>query len=139
MGVSGDFAKLKLLQGGLARMASSATKKKLIRRLAAETLTLVREGFELERDPYGRKWRPLKYREGQTLRKTSRMANSLSVRHAGAGFTLNTAVTYAGYHQIGTRFIPRRPFFPDGRGLPRGWRKHIEAEATEVLISGVPR
>lgn len=102
-------------------------------------LSLTQESFASAQDPYGRAWTELAYRRGQPLRDTGRLYNSLTIRTSGGGFTLFSNVAYAGYHQTGTRSIPRRAYFPDGRGVPRFWRKEFAAVADEVLLSEVPR
>lgn len=139
MGVRGDFGKLKALRGGLARLATGKTARKVTKAIAHTALELVQEGMLAATDPYGRAWKPLKSRTGEPLRDTGRLFNSLSMRISGGGFTLHSNVAYAGYHQTGTRTIPRRPYFPDGRGVPRRWSREFKATADEVLEREVPR
>lgn len=140
MGKNSDaFRRLSLLQGSLRGMQSGRMVRKVNKAIAGTALELVHEGIEAAADPYGRSWAPLKERVGEPLRDTGRLYNSLSIRPAGGGFTLQTNVAYAAYHQLGTKRIPRRPYFPDGRGVPGKWRKEFFAAAQEVLLAEVPR
>lgn len=77
--------------------------------LAEETIELIREGFEHQRDPYGRKWKkhaPLT-REirpgGRILENDGHLKSSWFVKDAGDGFfEVANAKKYAAYHQYGT-------------------------------------
>lgn len=139
MGVRGDFGKLRALRGGLARMASGKTARRVVKAIAHTALELAQEGFAAAVDPYGRAWKPLKYRQGEPLRDTGRLFNSLTLRSSSVSFSLLSNVAYAEFHQEGTKAIPRRPYFPDGRGLPRKWAREFQLTADELLESEVPR
>jgi len=136
---SDAFRRLTLLRGGLRRLQGGRVVRKVNKAIAGVALELVHEGIEAKADPYGRTWKPLKDRSGEPLRDTGRLYNSLSIRSGGGGFTLQTNVAYAAYHQLGTKRIPRRPYFPDGRGVPTKWRAEFKAAAEEALLSEVPR
>lgn len=133
------FRRLSLILGGLRGMQGGRLQRKVTKAIAGTALELVHEGMEAAQDPYGRSWKPLKDRAGEPLRDTGRLYNSLSIRAGGGGFTLVTSVAYAAYHQLGTKRIPRRPYFPDGRGVPAKWRTEFKAAAEEVLLREVPR
>ncbi|HVZ89634.1 MAG TPA: phage virion morphogenesis protein [Polyangia bacterium] len=75
----------------------------LVRRLGADALKLVADGFRRSSDPYGDKWKSLGYRRGKPLLDTGRLRASFAVEPTGAGFRIGSVVTYAGYHQYGTR------------------------------------
>lgn len=139
MGVRGDFGKLRALRGGLARMASGKTARRVVKAIAHTALELAQEGFVAAMDPYGRAWKPLKYRSGQPLRDTGRLFNSLTVRSSSVSFSLLSNVAYSEFHQEGTKHIPRRPYFPDGRGIPSRWSREFKLTADELLESEVPR
>jgi phage gpG-like protein len=57
-------------------------------------------------------------REGRPLRNTGRLFNSMSFRSSSASFSLIATANYAGFQNAGTRRIPARPFFPQGRVAP---------------------
>jgi phage gpG-like protein len=102
--------------------------------MAEETLELIREGFEKEQDPDGKRWAPLKSREGRILQDTGVMRNSFHRKMVGRdGFTVGPSVDYATYHQTGTdRGLPVRRMVPDG-DLPSKWRARLIDIANEVL------
>lgn len=102
----------------------------------------VRLGFTESADPYGTPWLPLKNRQGQPLRDTGRLMNSITHRVTGNAVEIGTNVLYAPTHQFGAKQgafgrtkrngpipwgdIPARPFFPDEvRGLPQDWQASI--------------
>jgi phage gpG-like protein len=130
---SGDFGKLKTFTKRVQQTPSVL--KDVVENLAEEALELVKEGFETERDPDGRKWAPLKYRSGKILQDTGRLKNSWHRKAASKkGFTIGSGVAYAAPHQTGTkRGLPKRRMVPSSKKLPARWRKRLVATAREVL------
>lgn len=109
MGVRGDFRGLSELRAKVREVASARGRTDLCRTLAEVATKLIDDEFRQSRDPYGNKWLPLKHRKGQPLRDTGNLLNSLAPKASETGFTVSTAVKYAGIHQYGgTVTIPPR-------------------------------
>lgn len=116
------------------------------RRIAAaqseEVIDLINDGFKIEADPYGRRWKRRK-RETKLTRgrkvlsgQTSRLQRGWHRTALSAdGFRISASVEYAIYHQSprkGKR--PKRAMVPsENRGFPSKWRKPL----TEVAIDAV--
>jgi phage gpG-like protein len=123
--VKGSFAALRELREQLRDAASPAFQAELARVLGAAALKQVADGFKGSRDPYGKKWEPLRARAGKPLLDTGRMAASVAVTPGPSGFELHITANYASYHQLGVRAKPRtrsasgrfvKPEFRDKRG-----------------------
>lgn len=106
--------------------------KTVSEQLAEETLELIREGFELERDPYGKKWAKHS-RLTQMLRPGGRrLADSGAMKAAWHrknvsrdSFEVANARSYAIFHQEGTgiygpRKTPIRPVRAKALRIPAG-------------------
>jgi len=156
MTVQGDTKALQQLRARIGKVRSPEFKKRVSNVVGHEALSLVLEGFEASKDPYGVRWKGLKTRTGQPLLDTGRLRNSINVRPIDGGFKLATDVKYAPLHQHGGVVVPRRaralrfmvggkpvfaarvkvparPFLPDNRGLPRAWAKAFHAIATDFI------
>lgn len=135
--------------------------KGLTQSLGQVALKLVVEGFEQERDPYGRQWKKPIARDGQALSDTGRLRNAFRVTSTPTRVRISNATRYAAIHQFGgvieprrakaLRFklserwvtvkrvrIPPRPMLPvEERGLGPHWEKalrdEVEAFLREVL------
>jgi phage gpG-like protein len=123
----GDFAKLQKLADAFGKkLATPQWRTELNRKLAAESLDLTMEGFERSIDPYGRRWKKLKYRVGQPLLDTGRLRASIRPLANAARFELKTPVVYAATHQHGRDAIPRRMYLPNGaRGFGSRWSRRL--------------
>jgi phage gpG-like protein len=112
--------------------------------------TRVQMGFHTGTDPYGRPWKPLTSRQGQPLRNSGRLMNSVTYQVEGTSVVIGTNVKYAPTHQFGATIVPKqkpslkfmvnghwvsvkkvtipaRPMFPLN-GLPAPWSDDIVAE-----------
>ncbi len=69
--------------------------------LGVAALKLVSDCFLRETDPYGVAWKPLSYRRGRILRKTSRMFNSRSFDATPNRVRVAITARYSIYHQNG--------------------------------------
>lgn len=130
---SGDFPSL---QGFIDRIRKAPEVARVVaENMAEEALELVREGFESESDPDGRKWQALKYRSGKILQDTGRLRTGWHRKTVtGNGFTIGPAVKYATYHQHGTRRgLPARRMVPSNKRLPGKWKQRLTDTAREVL------
>lgn len=117
---------------------SKGLRRKVSVNLAEESIDLIKEGFDLERDPYGDPWAPKKKRDGRKVLsgETSNLKTGWHTRRVDEdGHEVAPSVDYAGYHQ--EPFDPsaeRRMMFPDDEiGLPRTWTEAYEETALEVL------
>lgn len=105
--------------------------------MANETVNLVKDGFRTETDPYGKRWKPKKRRDGRkTLSgETSQLKSGWHVRkNSKAGFLIAPTVAYAAYHQAPRRTsrLPRRMMVPRGGKLPKPWSDALKEVAVEV-------
>lgn len=99
--LTGDFAELQRFQKQLEK--ASETTRILSANLAEATIELIREGFEHSKDPYGKKWEPLKLRSGQPLRDTGGLQASWHKKNVTMhGFSIASGKDYAQFHQGGT-------------------------------------
>lgn len=120
--------------------------------LGVAGVKLVADCFREERDPYGRAWRGLSYRNGRILRKTSRMFNSTAYSASPSRVRVSVTAWYSIIHQEGARVrrpktprrrssravqrvgeIPKRAMVPDGRGLPAEWNRVLQRDTTDYL------
>lgn len=108
--------------------------------LAETMITLIGEGFNDERDPYGRSWAPKKRPDGRKVLhgKTGRLRNGWHVVSARRrGFSVAPSVPYGAYHQA-PRFNrrPTRMMVPTlALGLPKRWQKDMTAVAIAMARS----
>lgn len=118
----------------------------------------VKDGFETSTDPYGRPWAPLKVRQGQPLKDTNALLESITHQVDGNSVEIGTSMPYAPPHQWGAtieatnakalRFfvngqpvfvgrghkitIPQREMFPT-EGLPADWEADSMDAIADVL------
>ena len=106
----------------------------LSRNMAEEAVDLVKDGFDKESDPYGKKWLATA-RGGEILSDTGALKGSWKVKSATrAQFKVDASVRYASYHQDGAPKIrlPARMMVPDGK-MPSGWMDAFEELAETML------
>jgi phage gpG-like protein len=127
---SGDFKALEGFAADVARVPSSL--RTVSQQLAEETIELVHEGFEKQRDPYGRKWKKhskLTQRirpGGRILEDDGHLKSSWFVKGVGEGnFEVASAKAYAAFHQYGTGIYgpkkkPIRPTKAKALAIPVG-------------------
>lgn len=130
--ILGDFAKLREWQD--KTKDSSKLLRTLTKNVGETLVSLVRDGFEGEHDPYGSPWEALKERSGRILQDTGRLRNSW--HQSGAtndSVTVSASADYAGYHQNGTSKMPARPMVPREGALPPKWADEVKATAQDVL------
>jgi phage gpG-like protein len=136
--IRGDFGRLEDLVRRAAEIASPQFRHRVLQNVAEAARTEIVLGFERGADPYGRKWEPLKARRGrriggQPLLDTGRLRSSFFVSPTSQGIVVRTNVSYAGYHQFGTRRIPARPMLPSGKELGPFWRRAFEGVLEQQL------
>jgi hypothetical protein len=113
--------------------------------IGEECISLIKDGFRNERDPYGRKWAPKQRPDGRKVLsgKTSRLktgwkpttVNKREVR-------VSPSVSYAEPHQNpkrgpdGQLKRPQRMMVPDARRrIPQAWKRDIRDAATDAIGS----
>jgi phage virion morphogenesis protein len=123
------------LRGRLAGLGSPPFRRLLARNLAEEARTQVANGFRAERDPYGRPWKPIRYRQGMILQDTGRLRASVATRATAAGFRIDMPVVYARVHQYGSKRMPQRQMIPMAStgGLGPIWAAAFNETAELVL------
>lgn len=87
--------------------------------IGAGVLSLVQLGFKVSQSPQGSAWQALLIRQGQPLRDTGRLRNSLTVQATATGANVGTNTKYAAIHQFGGVIKPKNgPYliFPTGGG-----------------------
>ena len=139
----------KELHDYLVRAKRFATKPTaMMRAVGLEAEALIQESFREGRAPDGERWKPLAVRRGaskraarrrgnirarqsdQPLRDTGALMRSVSHRASVQAVRAGVTKKYGGYHQTGTKHIPRRPFLPDaGKPLPPEWQRRLQAAA----------
>lgn len=123
MAVTGDFTRLMQLRQRLERIAAGGLMPVVGRELANETLRLVVDSFNRQRDPWGRPWERLRdprERNRPILQKTRRLLRGITARYRGRRIVLRMP-GYGAFQQLGTATIPARKFVPDGAQLGPIW------------------
>jgi phage virion morphogenesis protein len=123
------------LKERLAGLGSPPLRRLLAKNLAEEARTQVANGFRAERDPYGRPWKAIKYRQGMILQDTGRLRGSVATRATSAGFRIDMPVVYARVHQYGSGRMPQRQMIPMATtgGLGPIWADAFNETARLVL------
>jgi len=131
--ITGDIARLVEWQRKVAE-AKSVALSRLTKNVGETLISLVRDGFEGEHDPYGGAWAPLKVREGAILQDTGALRNGWHRSgNSNSSVTIAPSVDYADYHQDGTSKMVARPMVPNDGDLPPKWSEEIKATAQDVL------
>lgn len=88
------------LRKRMAGITSTGFRVRMAKNLAEEARHQIDDGFQQQRDPYGKKWAPIQ-RKGMILQKTGRMAASVATKATAEGFRIDIPVVYAAPHQYG--------------------------------------
>jgi phage gpG-like protein len=111
--ITGDFAKLEQLAKQMRGLDSARFRKEAARLVGnaakRELIAQFREGT----DPYQKRWAPLKRGDVEPLIGTEKLLKSYKAKPTPNGFRLQTAVPIAGFHQDGTKKMPRRQMVPE--------------------------
>ena len=102
--------KSKAVEKALAGYAQTAKNRRpLMRDIASRLKTRVDMGFRQAKDPWGGKWAPLAFRNGQPLKDTGRLARSFTGQASDDEAQVGTNVCYALVHQFGTTIQAGNP------------------------------
>lgn len=104
--------------GELLKSLQELARKRYLRQmnqsLGAETLALVKGGFDESMDPYGKPWQPVR-RGGLPLRKTGRLRNAWTYTGAAEKLSLENNLVQAQMMQNGTAGLPGGKLVPKGK------------------------
>ena len=105
--------------------------------MAEEFLALIDEGFQKERDPYGRRWPKKQRYDGRKVLHgpTRRLRSGWHIVNADRdSFEVWPSVDYAAPHQDPRKNRrPKRAMVPDERGLPRKWEERMRRVTLKVM------
>lgn len=117
-------------------LAKALDARKILEPVARKLLALVKLGFKVSTSPYGEKWAPLKFRNGQPLRDTGLLQNSFFTRYGPNFFDFGTNRVGARVHQFGATIVPVKAkmlrFFAKGSKVPI-FRKSVTVPARPFL------
>lgn len=158
MGLTLRKGSIEDLQKKTASLISPEVRLMITKRMGLTATKLVADGFKTATDPEGKQWAPvqrlrkkdIKAKNRQTkkfgvarpdkpLQDTGRLRTAAtapsSVLATPSGFVLHANVTYASFHQDGSKRTKRRSFYPGGgdSDLPDKWRARLEKDAKNVL------
>jgi phage gpG-like protein len=130
--VSFDLSLFRSLAEQMGELSRSEFLRALVERLAEVALVDVRHGFDESRDPNGQSWAPLRSRAGKPLVRTGELRQSFGSRANGSEFSIGSQLSFAGFHQEGTRKMPARPMVPEGELGPE-WAQTLETEIDQAM------
>lgn len=115
MPLSGDGpGRMRELIRGFQEIATPRFARQMNQSLGAEALALVKSGFDLSMDPYGKAWAPV-LRGGLPLRKTGRLRNAFTYRGDATKMELENGLIYANMMNFGTAGLPGGKLTPTGK------------------------
>lgn len=118
MGMRGNFAELERLILKFERLSKGDFVKTVLPKIGQDAVELVEDGIRSQSDPYTIPW-PTK-KDGTSA--LIGLIGSFSHHESGRRMTLESSDEHAGYHQTGTKKIPKRVMVPvKSRGFPTKW------------------
>ena len=137
------------LQERMRFLRSPEFNVRMSKNLAEEARTQVSNGFQQQRDPYGKAWQPLSRRSGMILQDTGRMAAAVATQATASGFRIDIPVAYAAAHQYGVASHARAgraaPLSRRGQFISRAHAGNIKARRQRLTFvrgfqhGGIPR
>lgn len=105
-------ADLAQVQARLAKIkAEGGDTGKAVRAFGSVVLNRIKMGFRLGRSPRGQSWLPLKLRDGQPLRNTGALMQSITMQAVPGGVEIGTNRIGARVHQFGATIKPKNGKF----------------------------
>lgn len=102
----------KKVAAALAEMQHAAeSQRALLEVVGRKVANRVRLGFRSGTAPNGQRWKPLRFREGEPLRDTKRLNNSITTRLGDDYVDVGTNVKYGPVHQFGAVIRPKPGFW----------------------------
>jgi hypothetical protein len=121
--LTGDFAALTRFGERVSEMASPRTMRALNQAMAKEAIVQARDGFREERDPYGAKWAPKVFPDGnKILRKSEKLYGGFISVADENGYTISNTQPSAK--------------FTFGTGLYGKNHRRIQAKGRALRIPG---
>ncbi len=93
----------------LDNLVERANSRRVLETIGATIQGHIRMGFRLGRSPWGHPWADLAIREGEPLRDTKRLQNSITYAIEGEEVAIGTNVCYAPVHQFGATIEAQKP------------------------------
>lgn len=100
----------------------------------------IAEQFAYGVDAYGHAWEKhseatiKRWGEHRLLDLTGDMSNVSVTPTPGAGIAITLGASYGAFHQVGTKWMPRRPILPDGP-LPPTWKAALDSAALKSFAA----
>lgn len=108
MPVSGNgTAGLRQVMAKLHAIGHGGVRKQLAQSLGAESLALVKRGFQRSEDPYGKPWKQPVMRDGMPLLDTGRLRNAFVVNITESRVEIVNPTLYANVQQFGATILPK--------------------------------
>ena len=147
MALTGDFHRLARLRQQLEAISRGGLQKQCATAFANETVKLMVDEFNQQRDPYGKPWAPRKRPPDWAIRafglmqddhrlldKSGKMIDSLRAKPLANGNVKVTMRPYAQFHQTGTDKMVARKLVPDdAMDLGPIWGRAFNRVADDIL------
>lgn len=129
-----DTAGLEKAQSTLNQMlAQGRDITPILRDLGDEEVLRIVERFERSQAPDGSSWAALKTRNGKPLLDTGALRKSIQKQIlGGVSLEIGTNLSYAAFHQFGTKYIPARRFLGTSEALIRQAEELIREHFIEL-------
>ena len=134
--LTGDWRKFEKVLANLANLDMT----EIHQRIAARLYTNTRMRFRTGTDPEGTPWRKPKWRQGQPLRDTGTLLQSIHTKSSSAFAAVGTNMEYARIHQFGGVVKPKTakclaiPWSPEARQT--GYARRFPRKLTLVWPKG---
>lgn len=139
----------------LDKVAAGKHRRQLAESLAAESLALIKRGFQYSQDPYGKAWPRPVLRDGLPLLKSSRLRNGFTMQITPTRIEAVNPTIYAKIQNFGGTVVPKqkkalrftgrgKTFFAKkvviparqmvpGDVMPEAWSTRLLAAADKVI------
>lgn len=97
---------------------------------------LMDEGFIRKRAPDGTQWEL--DQDGNPFDPHDSIRSSIRIKPSGNEIRISSDLPFVGYHQSGTKHLPKREMYPD-TVLPRKWQRAIQENINTVMEEGLMR
>lgn len=106
----------------LAALEKTLDTRQILEPVARKIIAFIQLGFKVSTSPYGEKWAPLRFRNGQPLRDNKLLQNSFVPRYGQDFVEIGTNRVGARVHQFGATIVPVHAkmlrFFAKGSTIP---------------------
>lgn len=135
-----DFNIDKLTSDIQAKLSLTPQKMAKIQKAVGNTLiSLSHDCFDQGVDPYGVVWQPLKWRQGEPLRDTGILRNSITWQPTYNGIVAGHSTKYGDYHQNGTGiYAGNQAYKITPKAKKALWFEGAGHPLKSVTIKGIP-